>query len=415
MTHPTADHLHPPAYPAQLASALLTSLQHATSSARLFLSGCFQCEFLKTGCWRGQEEQEGTWFDCDKLQVEHPYCYVNPMAVAEANPVAAPSHPPLSQSTALPHKPHPGSPLKATPLRSPGSAFANRGFGTHFADNFPKRLKELHTNGGLISENESQHGQDDGAEEGALFRDRVNLIDGEVRIARGQEGRTPLVESFAAKLEADLRRIEYDRQRAGGEVLKGVSVSNEDDPLQEQRSSEGRVDAVVLSNTSSTFPLEGSEDSSSIQTDVWKKPSVLEDVFECNNMAVFYSYGATFPVCNFPPPSPIPSSYLLIPVTEKFASKGRGEKFEEVYPVSHHNNNNNNIKHEKLSARRLVEGVAAGEIKAENNQWQNFCNEEQEMKETIFSKMFHDLISDTANVFKELVAKKLAMSHSLED
>ena len=67
MTPPTPDHAWQPASPAQLASTLLTSLQHVTSSARLFLAGCFQCGFLKAGCWRRQEEQDGAWFDCDKV------------------------------------------------------------------------------------------------------------------------------------------------------------------------------------------------------------------------------------------------------------------------------------------------------------------------------------------------------------
>ena len=65
---------------------------------------------------------------------------------------------------------------------------------------------------------------------------------------------------------------------------------------------------------------------------------------------------------------------------------------------------------QKQLSRRFVEGVAAGEMKAEDRQWQNFSNEEREMKETIFSEMLHDLISDTTDVFKGLVTKKLAMS-----
>ncbi|KAK8387676.1 hypothetical protein O3P69_018288 [Scylla paramamosain] len=548
MTPPTADHAWPPASPAQLASALLTSLQHVTSAARLFLTGCFQCQYLNAGCWRRQEEQDGAWFDCDKLQVEHPYCYVNPLAVSEANSAAAPSQPPLPQPAALAPEPYPENAFKTSPQRSPGSALAPRGLGTQPADTLPKRFKKLNINGSLVSETERAKGADESTEENAPLRDRVALKDGVARYIRGQGATTPLVESFAAKLEADLRRIEYDRQRAEGEVLEAASAADVDDSLQEQSSPDGCLDAVFLTGTSSTFPCEDIEESTGLQTDVWKS-SELEDVFECYNIAAFYSYGANFPA------------------TEKFASKVRGEKFEEVFPVSHHHNNNNNIKvykpesssesplpllvldrdeevieevcatfenkedqpasqHElkqfihacvlaesitevdkkysfmkynnkrnfkdvinfsgksfnkllifnlvksvmsecaaqyprslsmcatypvhlvqrkvikvmlkedriednlcglqmfhspalhmqleKKFQRKLVEGVAASEIKAEDRQWQNFSNEEQEMKETISNEVLHDLISDTADVFKELVAKKLALSQKSE-
>lgn len=237
--------------------------------------------------------------------MEHPYCYVNPVAVSEANPVTTPLHQPLPQSAALPPESRLGSLFKASPQRSPGSALAPRGLGTQPADILPKRPKKSNNNGGLVAENEWQGGRDDGAEEDVPLSDRVGFKDGVARYVREHGGRTPLVESFAAKLEADLRRIEYDRQRSEGKMVEAASAADDGDPLQEQRSPEGRVEAVFLPNTSSTFSSEETEYSPCLQTDVWK-PSELEDVFECYNMAAFYSYGATFPVLDFPPPSSLP-------------------------------------------------------------------------------------------------------------
>ncbi|XP_045104698.1 uncharacterized protein LOC123500103 [Portunus trituberculatus] len=549
MTPPTADHAWPPASPTQLASTLLTSLQHVTSSARLFLTGCFQCQFLKAGCWRRQDEQDGAWFDCDKLQVEHPYCYVNPLAVSEANSTAAPFQPPLPQAAALALKSYSASAFKTSPQRSPGSGLTPRGLSTQSADTLPKHLKKININGGLVSETEWTQEDNESSEENSPLRDRVALKDGVARYIREQGATTPLVESFAAKLEADLKRIEHDRQRAEGEVLEAASAADIDDLLHEQNSPKGCLDAVFLTGTSSIFPYEDIEESTALQTDVWKSTE-LEDVFECYNIAAFYSYGAT------------------LPTAEKFASKVRGEKFEEVFPVSHHHhNNNNNIKvykeegssdsplpllvldrdevviesscatfenkedlpalehelkqfihacvlgenitevdkkysfmkcnknrnfkdvinfsgksfnkllifnlvksvmsecaaqyphslslcatypvhlvqrkvtkvmlkedriednlcglqmfhspalqmqQEKKFQRKLVESVAASEVKGEDRQWQNFSNEEQDMKETIFNEMLHDLINDTTDVFKELVAKKQTLSQKSE-
>lgn len=292
MTPPTADHAWPPASPAQLASALLTSLQHVTASVRLFLTGCFQCQFLKSGCWRRQEEQDGAWFDCDKLQVEHPYCYVNPLAVSEANSAAAPSRPPLPQAAALASESHPESAFKTSPQRSPGSALAPRALGIQPADTLPKHFKKFNVNGCFVSETEWTQ-SDESTVENAPLRDKVALKDEVARYIREQGATTPLVESFAAKLEADFRRIEYDRQRAEGEVLEAARAA--DDSLKEQSSPYGFLEAAFLKGTSSAFPYEDIEESTGLQTDVWK-PSELEDVFECYNIAAFYSYGATFPV-----------------------------------------------------------------------------------------------------------------------
>lgn len=243
-----------------------------------------------------------------QLQVEHPYCYVNPLAVSEVNPVTAPLRHPLSESAALPPESCPGSPIKASPQRSPGSALAPRGLDAQPAVILPKRSKKSGNNGGLVTESEWRGERDDGGKENSPLRERVNFKDGAAKYVRGQGGRTPLVKSFADKLEADLRRIEYDRQRAEGEIVEAAPEKDDDDRLQEQGSPEGCVDAALLPNTSSTF-CEESVDSPRLQTDVWK-PSELEDVFECYNMAAFYSYGAAYQVLD--PSSPSLSSVLPV-------------------------------------------------------------------------------------------------------
>ena len=268
---------------------------------------------MHCGAWQAKINFKSHWqrkiclttLSFSQLQVEHPYCYVNPLAVSEASSVTTPPHPPVTQPAVLAPEPRPENRFKASPQRSPGSALVSRGLGTQPTVTLPKRVKKSNTNGCFTSENEWQCRGDDGSKEDIPLKDIVCLKDGKARYTRGQRSRIPLVESFAAKLEADLRRIEYDRQRAEGEVLEAASTPDDDDPLQEPRSPKGRVDTTFLPDTSFTFPYEDIDESTRLQTDVWK-PSELEDVFECYNMAAFYSYGATFPVHAFPLPFSLP-------------------------------------------------------------------------------------------------------------
>ncbi|XP_076069147.1 uncharacterized protein LOC143041196 [Oratosquilla oratoria] len=70
----------------QAAQLLRASLQNATAAIRILLLGCFRCSDAKGAsscCRREQEEElEKAWFDCEQLQVEHPFCYANPVALA---------------------------------------------------------------------------------------------------------------------------------------------------------------------------------------------------------------------------------------------------------------------------------------------------------------------------------------------
>lgn len=64
---PSTDSPWPPSFPRDVASTVVASVQHVTSSVRLLLVGCFQCQSLRIGCWRRQEEPDGAWFDCEKV------------------------------------------------------------------------------------------------------------------------------------------------------------------------------------------------------------------------------------------------------------------------------------------------------------------------------------------------------------
>lgn len=225
--------------------------------------------------------------------MEHPYCYVNPVALADAAPASAPcpAPPPQHGAPSPPRVTHQGSPLKASPpQRSPGSALAPRGFSVQPGAP-PKPHKTCYVNGGLVPESEVQHEESD-----TPLKDSVGLKDGVARYVRGQGGRTSLVESFAAKLEADLKRLEFDRQRAEGEVVTLAPAADDTDWLKEYLSPRGRH-ADLLDTPSKDAYDELEDVPPRPQPDVWK-PSELENVFEYYNMAAFYSYGATCQVRN---------------------------------------------------------------------------------------------------------------------
>lgn len=143
-------------------------------------------------------------------------------------------------------------------------------------------------------------------EEGVVMKEDVVMY-------TTSEFRSPLVESFAAKLEADLRKLEYDRQRAEGEVV--VVMSGERREAGGEEGVEGDAEAVLCGEdgrccdvknmllstaTTDTTPLdfEVEEGRMVVEGEVWE-PAELEEAFECYNMAAFYSYGTSFPVgCN---------------------------------------------------------------------------------------------------------------------
>lgn len=142
-------------------------------------------------------------------------------------------------------------------------------------------------------------------EEGVVIKEDVVMY-------TTSEFRSPLVESFAAKLEADLRKLEYDRQRAEGEVVVVVSGERREGG---DEGVEGDTEAVLcagedgrccdvknmlLSTATTDTPLdfEVEEGRMVVEGEVWE-PAELEEAFECYNMAAFYSYGTSFPVgCN---------------------------------------------------------------------------------------------------------------------
>lgn len=276
--------------PRAVASSVVASLQYVTSSVRLLLIGCFQCGSLKAGCWDRQEEQDGAWFDCEKLQVEHPFCYINPVALSDGTltaPDAAlttlPQPSLLERPTTKANGLHPG---RLPPARRPPS--------TH------------DTSVTTVVSGSGDH------------------KDGVV-IYKNAQVRSLFLESFAAKLEADLRKLECDRQRAEGEVLSSPEerwVADDAASVSEYFYTEGQCEADFFedSNPDTKYHYENLDDERRPENEVWK-PSELEDVFECYNMAAFYSYGAT------------------MPINEKFSPKTKGEKYEEVFPITFHNNN----------------------------------------------------------------------------
>lgn len=148
----------------------------------------------------------------------------------------------------------------------------------------PPRRHKAYVNDGFVSEASHEESKADSV------LDSVGLKDGVARYVRGHAGRSLLVESFAAKLEADLRRLEYDRQRSEGELV-ALGPSTDSDWLKFANPKGPNSD---LDSPSHYYDELGEP---RIGHDVWK-PSELENVFECYNMAAFYSYGAVSQVGN---------------------------------------------------------------------------------------------------------------------
>ncbi|KAK4292401.1 hypothetical protein Pmani_034831 [Petrolisthes manimaculis] len=397
----------------------MASLQQASSSVRLLLLGCFQCHALKPNCWRRQDEQQdGAWFDSDKLQVEQAYCYVNPVALSEASttnlssPASLPHQQqqpslthhhhqqqspfthhqqPLRQPTTssptntttesfyhrnrklgiqnvtlpsvLPHNTNTTTPTTITTTHShhthtntnttyspSRSNTKNKNTPSHTHKHHPVE-KTLVPNGRL-----DLHGGDMSSSEVVCSRGEGVVIKEDVVRYTTSEFRSPLVESFAAKLEADLRKLEYDRQRAEGEVV--VVMSNERRESEEGVEEDvlygdGRccdVKNMLLSTSTSDNPMDLEGERIVVEGEVWE-PAELEEAFECYNMAAYYSYGTSFPG------------------TDKFtSSKTRGEKYEEVFPVNYHNNNNNTIKVFKPACESLVQLPTKDDTTIENVQ-----------------------------------------------
>lgn len=315
---PSTDSPWPPSFPRDVASTVVASVQHVTSSVRLLLVGCFQCQSLRIGCWRRQEEPDGAWFDCEKLQVEHPFCYVNPVALTE--PSSAPTSPPPRENQ-----------LPALAAGS-GKAAMGRGAGTSLLA--APRTSSLPS---YSSYSTSSPCKPKGE---AIPNGSATLLrnGGPAALKNGDVHRSSsLVESFAAKLEADIRKLEYDRQRAEGEAvprapqndfLLGDTILELPDYLRDAETDDmGAEDVDFLSDI--RLDCHGFDECAEAESEgrpgdareVWQ-PEELEDAFECYNMAAFYSYGA-----------PLAQS------GGRNASKLRGEKFEEVFPVTFHNNN----------------------------------------------------------------------------
>ncbi|KAK8749293.1 hypothetical protein OTU49_015779 [Cherax quadricarinatus] len=320
-----------PASPRQVASSVassvVASVQYVTASVRVLLVGCFQCSSIKPACWRRQRQQDGAWFDSDKLQVEHPYCYVNPVALSDVLPETAstPTQQSLPQNQQPKSLQHPKLLQEAKPL---------------------EQLKPLHQSKTLHDAKSTQNGLppgDNHVSQGLniIYTPEFNTkVCDKPLVSAGEnhEGTTihynndrvksPLVESFAAKLEADLRKLESDRQRAEGEVLRPLTetiIHDDTDSVSQYvwKESERSLGFQDEEEPYRPYYCVNFEDDRGVESEVWK-PSELEEVFECYNMAAFYSYGAT------------------LQISEKFPSKIRGEKYEEIFPTSFHNNNNNN-------------------------------------------------------------------------
>lgn len=226
-----------------------------------------------------------------QLQVEHPFCYVNPVALTE----------PPSATTSLP----PGDSHVTSPTDSNGKAASGRGAGTSLLA-APGNSSSLPS---YSSYSTSSHCKAKGE----------SLPNGGVALLRngGLSGHkngdihrssSSLVESFAAKLEADIRKLEYDRQRAEGEAvprsqqkdfLIGDEILELPDYLKDTETEEmGPEDIDFLGDIQISdcraFDEYAEGDVGRRHVDareVWQ-PEELEDAFECYNMAAFYSYGA---------------------------------------------------------------------------------------------------------------------------
>lgn len=376
---PSTDSPWPPSFPRDVASSVVASVQHVTSSVRLLLVGCFQCQSLRIGCWRRQEEPDGAWFDCEKLQVEHPFCYVNPVALTE--PASATTSPPLRENHA------------AAPADGSGKAASGRGVGTSLLA--APRTSSLPS---YSSYSTSSHCKAKGE---ALPNGSATLLrnGGPTALKNGDVHRSSssLVESFAAKLEADIRKLEYDRQRAEGEAvprtppndfLLGDAILELPDYLRDAATEEmGAEDVDFLSDIrldcrgfDNCADGEAGERPVDAQ-EVWQ-PEELEDAFECYNMAAFYSYGA-----------PLASS------GGRNASIHRGEKFEEVFPVTFHNNNTIKVykpaseSESPLTLPAKEEVVIENEIETPCEQTKRTITEDQ-LKEFIKMCVFAEDVSE---------------------
>ncbi|XP_066952891.1 uncharacterized protein [Macrobrachium rosenbergii] len=341
---PESSPWRPPTSPREVASSVVASVQYVTSSVRLLFTGCFQCQSLKGGCWRRQEEPDGAWFDCDKLQVEHPYCYVNPVALTDPAPSEDATTP---NGTVLSQQPRaePRSPSSLTPsAKSPAKCPTNL--------DVPK---DIVANG--------------------VASDGVSAVKGDTVIYKNGRIRSSLVESFAAKLEADLRRIECDRQRAEGELLNvnDVRITADEDVISFPDYLCADVDFFKDGGTDIPYQYDGFNGNRRLEHEVWK-PSELEDVFECYNMAAFYSYGAS------------------TQLGEKGGTKNKGEKFEEVFPPTFSNNNNNTIKVYRPAGESESPLPLKDEPTKENVTEIEICDRKREISEDELKEFIHSCV-----------------------
>ncbi|XP_068213025.1 uncharacterized protein [Palaemon carinicauda] len=335
-----------PTSPREVASSVVASVQYVTSSVRLLFTGCFQCQSLRGGCWRQQEEPDGAWFDCDKLQVEHPYCYVNPVALTES--VAPSEDATTPNGTVLSQQPKAETrtpPSLTAPTKSPAKSITSL--------NVPKDI----VSNGVPSEG-------------------VAAVKGDTVIYKNGRIRSSLVESFAAKLEADLRRIECDRQRAEGELLKenDIRIATDEDVISFPDCLCADVDFFKDGGTDIPYQYDGfNNNNRRLEYEVWK-PSELEDVFECYNMAAFYSYGAS------------------LQLGEKSGSKTKGEKFEEVFPPTFSSNNNNTIKVYRPAGDSESPLSLKDEPTKENVTEIEICDRKREISEDELKEFIHSCV-----------------------
>ncbi|XP_045607827.2 uncharacterized protein [Procambarus clarkii] len=308
--------------PRQVAASLVASMQNVTSSVWVVVAACCQCGSLGLGCRDAQDQHHGAWFDSDKVQVEHPFCYVNPVVLSEGAPNVASTLPDQSST----HNNHPKTFQSETLHHSKPPQHAK-------LLQQPKPLQRKSTSNGLASVySDAPQGVETAntleLNKTVFDKPLLNGVDTKCTAVVHKNGRVRslFVESFAAKLEADLKKLECDRQRAEGEVMRPLAETKLSDntdfvPKYICRDNKHKNDFFLDDQAPDSPYHYGNFNDEKRSCEVWK-PSELEDVFECYNKAAFYCYGTT------------------LPIREKFTSKSRGEKYEEIFPVTFHNNNN---------------------------------------------------------------------------
>ncbi|CAL4218494.1 unnamed protein product, partial [Meganyctiphanes norvegica] len=344
-----------------------------------------------------------------QLQGDHPFCYVNPVALdshdATSTPSSAtPQHDGGGSSNSLPPKAPTQKRRKFTapnghiPLHLPivKKIQSKREEIKHYSRAPKMTLSPIMTKSPKLSRRNTTTNKnvlppplnslETSLEVKPEIKDNKDLPK-EHKPSNDKDGH---VISFAAQLEQSLRKLEQEIQRSGGEYVRPNSDppifdSEVESPL-EECSTVFREDEFPDSESQLPMVVDGmSQDLHNFQEDIWK-PSELEDAFEGYNKAALFSYG----------------HYMTVDTSGHH--RNQNGKYHEVFPPNIHNfrnsnndrhtdsynnnNNDNSIRNQNKSIESEGSFVKCDQDKAELNKESETCLD-LEQKHLTKEKLLH--------------------------